>query len=143
MKSISPRFHSLSLRIVASSLVALAFTTSAAPIALHPENPHYFLWRGEPTVLITSAEHYGAVLNLDFDFREYLDTLAAEGMMMTRTFSGSYCEPDGAFNITRNTLAPLPGRFIAPWARSDQPGYAGGGNKFDLSRAAKEDVPMV
>jgi hypothetical protein len=26
------------------------------------------------------------------------------------------------------------GRFLAPWARSDQPGYAGGGNTFDLSR---------
>jgi len=108
--------------------------TSAAPIALHSKNPHYFLWQGQPTVLITSAEHYGAVLNLDFDFRKYLDTLAAGGMMMTRTMSGTYCEPDGAFNITRNTLAPLPGRFITPWARSDQPGYAGGGNKFDLTR---------
>ena len=40
-------------------------------ISLHPENPHYFLWRGRPTILITSAEHYGAVLNLDFDFRRY------------------------------------------------------------------------
>src|SRR5262249_35492328 len=38
------------------------------------------------------------------------------------------------FNIARNTLAPAPGRFIAPWARSDQEGYAGGGNKFDLAR---------
>jgi hypothetical protein len=93
-----------------------------------------FLWQGKPTVLITSAEHYGAVLNLDFDYRKYLDTLAAEGMMLTRTFSGAYVEPEGAFNIARNTLAPLPGRFIAPWARSDQPGYANGGNKFDLSR---------
>jgi len=33
------------------------------PIGLHPENPHYFLWRGKATVLITSGEHYGAVLN--------------------------------------------------------------------------------
>lgn len=106
----------------------------SAPIALHPDNPHYFLWQGKPAVLITSAEHYGAVLNLDFDYRRYLDTLAAEGMMMTRTMSGTYCEPDGAFNITRNTLAPLPKKFITPWARSDQPGYAGGGNKFDLTR---------
>jgi hypothetical protein len=112
----------------------LLMTAPAAPISLHPENPHYFLWQGQPTVLITSAEHYGALVNLDFDYRRYLDTLAAEGMMMTRVFSGSYVEPDGAFNIARNTLAPLPGRFIAPWARSDQPGYAKGGNKFDLTR---------
>jgi hypothetical protein len=108
--------------------------THAQPIALHPDNPHYFLWRGQPAVLITSAEHYGAVLNLDFDYRRYLDTLAAEGMMLTRTFSGAYVEPAGAFNIARNTLAPSPERFICPWARSNQPGYANGGNKFDLSR---------
>lgn len=27
------------------------------PISLHPDNPHYFLFRGKPTVLITSGEH--------------------------------------------------------------------------------------
>ena len=30
------------------------------PIALHPDNPHYFLWNGKPAVLVTSGEHYGA-----------------------------------------------------------------------------------
>jgi hypothetical protein len=104
------------------------------PLALHPENPHYFRFRGKPTVLITSGEHYGAVLNLDFDDVKYLDTLHADGLNLTRTFTGAYVEPDGAFNITRNTLAPAPNRFICPWARSDVPGYANGGNKFDLSR---------
>ncbi|MEX0938701.1 MAG: hypothetical protein WDZ59_12645 [Pirellulales bacterium] len=119
--------------------VALAVFSAAAhaqePISLHPDNPHYFLWRGEPTILITSAEHYGAVLNRDFDYVKYLDTLAADGLNNTRTFTGgAYVEPDGAFRIARNTLAPAGGRFIAPWARSDEPGYAGGGNKFDLSK---------
>jgi hypothetical protein len=111
-----------------------AVNLPAAPISLHPDNPHYFLWRDKPAVLITSAEHYGAVLNLDFDYRKYLEALAADGMMMTRTFSGAYVEPEGAFNIARNTLAPLSGRFACPWARSGEPGYANGGNKFDLSR---------
>ena len=55
-------------------------------------------------------------------------------MNYTRIFSGAYVEPQGAFNIARNTLAPGPGRFIAPWPRSSQPGYANGGNKFDLTR---------
>ena len=55
-------------------------------------------------------------------------------MMLTRLFSGTYVEPEGAFNIARNTLAPKPGRFISPWARSNQPGYANGGNRFDLDR---------
>ncbi len=103
-------------------------------ISLHPENPHYFLWRGRPTILITSAEHYGAVMKVDFDFRRFLNTLAAEGMNYTRLMSGAYVEPEGAFKITRNTLAPRPRRYLAPWARSNQPGYANGGNKFDLSK---------
>jgi Cellulase (glycosyl hydrolase family 5) len=104
------------------------------PIALDAGNPHYFHWRGRPTILLTSAEHYGAVINLDFDYRRYLDTLAGDGMNYTRVFSGAYVEPQGAFKIARNTLAPGPGRFIAPWARSAETGYANGGNTFDLTR---------
>ncbi len=86
----------------------LAMSVRAAehvPLALHPENGHYFLFRGKPTVLIASGEHYGAVLNLDFDYRKYLDTLAADGLNNMRIFSGAYVEPQGAFNIARNTLA--------------------------------------
>ncbi len=109
-------------------------TEAAEPIRLHPGNPHYFLFRGKSTVLVTSGEHYGAVLNLDFDYGKYLATLAADGLNHTRLFVGAYVEPEGAFKIARNTLAPAPGRFICPWARSDEPGYVNGGNKFDLSR---------
>jgi hypothetical protein len=53
-------------------------------------------------------------------------------MNYTRIFTGSYVEKHGAFGIQRNNLAPGPGRFLAPWARSGETGYAGGGNKFDL-----------
>ncbi len=119
---------------IALCCILTAVVAGADPIRLHPQNPHYFLFRGQPEVLVTSAEHYGAVLNLDFDYTKYLDTLAADGLNNTRTFVGSYCEPDGAFKITRNTLAPATGRFISPWARSDVAGYANGGNKFDLTR---------
>ncbi len=116
-------------------LCAAAAVAANEPIRLHEANPHYFLWRGKPTVLITSGEHYGAVLNLDFDYVKYLDTLASDRLNLTRTFTGgAYVEPQGSFGIARNTLAPAAGRFIAPWARSDTSGYAGGGNKFDLSR---------
>jgi len=107
---------------------------ASQPISLHPQNPHYFLFRGKPTVLITSAEHYGAVLNLDFDYVPYLDELRANGFNLTRTFTGTYVEDPTSFNITNNTLAPKPGRFICPWARSSEPGYANGGNKFDLTK---------
>lgn len=103
------------------------------PLSLHPQNPHYFLFRGKPVILIGSTEHYGAVMNLDFDYIQYLDELAASGLNVTRTFSGVYVEPSGAFGIRNNTLAPAPERYIAPWMRSREPGYANGGNKFDLS----------
>jgi hypothetical protein len=103
------------------------------PLALHPDNPHYFLWRGKPTVLITSGEHYGAVLNLDVDYVTYLDTLAADGLNLTRTFAGTYREIPGSFGISHNVLVPQPNRYLAPWARSDTPGYFDMGNKFDLT----------
>src|SRR6266496_3101143 len=115
-------------------VVALAAAENNKCLQLHPRNPHYFLFRGKPTVLITSGEHYGAVLNLDFNYVKYLDTLAKDGLNLTRTFAGAYCEASGAFNIASNTLAPSPNRFICPWARSDRPGYANGGNKFDLTK---------
>lgn len=104
-----------------------------SPIALHPENPHYFLFRGKPTLLVTSAEHYGAALNQDFDFVTYLKELKAHHLNYTRIFSGAYCEDPKSFNIQNNTLAPKPGRLLCPWARSTTPGYANEGNKFDLN----------
>jgi hypothetical protein len=106
-----------------------------APLRLHPADPHYFLFRGKAVALITSGEHYGAVLNLDFDYHRYLAALAADELNYTRLFGGSYVEvPAKSFGILRNDLAPQPGRYLAPWARSNVPGYAGGGNKFDLER---------
>src|SRR5438309_4732140 len=124
------RFLSWLVASAASSWV-LAGTEKA--LSLYPDNPHYFLFRGKPMVLITSGEHYGAVLNLDFDFVKYLDALAAHRLNHTRTWVGTYREIPGSFNITDNTLAPQPGRYVCPWARSETPGYSHGGNKFDLT----------
>src|SRR5687768_1830018 len=105
MSFLSPTKNLIALAL---GLLQTALTAESAaarqPVTLHPQNPHYFLFRGKPTVLITSAEHYGAVLNLDFDYRKYLDTLAKDGLNNTRTFSGAYVEPLGAFKIARNTL---------------------------------------
>src|SRR5687767_432428 len=117
-----------------TGIAALSAAENNKRLRLHPSNPHYFLFRGKPTVLITSGEHYGAVLNLDFDYVKYFDTLQKDGLNLTRTFTGAYVEPEGAFKITKNTLAPEPNRFVGPWARSDQPGYPNGGNKFDLTK---------
>ena len=100
-------------------------------LSLHPENPHYFLFRGKPTVLITSGEHYGAVQNLEFDYRRYLDALAAEGLNHTRLFVGVYRElPDEWWPM--NSLGPEPGQYVCPFGRSEVPGARDGGNKFDL-----------
>jgi hypothetical protein len=119
--------------VTALTLVgSVAGVARANPIAPHPDNPRYFLFQGKPTFLITSGEHYGAVLNLDFDFLPYLDELHARGFNLTRTFSGTYREVPGSFKIQKNTLAPVPGRYIGPWARSATPGASDGGNKFDL-----------
>jgi hypothetical protein len=117
-----------------AAVAGAAPASSHAPLALHPDNPRYFLFHGKPTVLVTSGEHYGAVLNLDFDYVRYLDALAKDGLNLTRLFSGTYREVPSSFGITDNTLAPKPGRYAAPWARSTVPGDYDGGMKFDLSR---------
>jgi hypothetical protein len=105
---------------------------TGGPIQLHPENPHYFLFKGNPLVLITSAEHYGAVLNLDFDYRTYLKSLNEDGMNYTRVFTGSYFEIAGeSFGIQNNTLAPGKDKIITPWLRvATNPGGYG---IYDLS----------
>ncbi len=131
------------MRLIKTALLLIALWLLAAcgsspelrkPFGLHPQNPHYFLFREKPVILIGSTEHYGAVMNLDFDYVKYFDELAACGLNVTRTFTGIYVEPEGAFGIRENTMAPAPERFIAPWARSPEPGYSNGGNKFDLSK---------
>ena len=85
-----------------------------APFQLHPENKRYFLFRGMPTVLVTSAEHYGLLLNRAFDFEAYFDELASHGLNHTRVFSGAYREVEGSFGITENPLAPSDDDYICP-----------------------------
>ena len=86
------------------------------PIKLHPENSHYFLYKGKTLALISSSEHYGALINKDFDFKKYLNTLAKDGMNYTRLFTGTYFEiPQKSFGIQNNTLAPVKESLIIPW----------------------------
>ena len=137
-----PRLLAMVLAMIIMSLLSDVEAASdakdkegaAMPIALHPDNPHYFLFRGKPAVLITSGEHYGAVLNSAFDYAAYLDEVKACGLNLTRTFSGVYMESPASFGIAKNTLAPAEGKLLCPWARSRVAGYAAGGNKFDLTR---------
>jgi hypothetical protein len=96
---------------------------------LHPDNPRYLTFRGRPTVLITSGEHYGAVVNADFDELRYLESLKRDGFNLTRVFSGSYTESASFIDGVgaRNTLAPRPARLISPWVRTAD-------GKYDLER---------
>jgi len=115
-------------------LVGAAGAAAAEPLHAHPTNPRLAVFRGRPTLLVGSTEHYGAVLNPDFDYRRYLDTVAAAGLNLIRLFTGAYVEKQGDFGIRLNTLAPASGRALAPWARGETPGYRLGGNRFDLDR---------
>ena len=40
--------------------------------SVNPNNPRCFHYQGKPFKILTSAEHYGAVLNADFDYDVYL-----------------------------------------------------------------------
>lgn len=99
-----------------SLILLFAALGTAQPLRLHPANPHYYEFRGKPAVLITSAEHYGALLNGAFDYVRYLDTLAADGLNLTRIFTGVYRETPKDFGIYRNTLAPADKDFVSPWS---------------------------
>jgi hypothetical protein len=115
------------LSVLTTILPAFAQQPRQQPIQLHPQNPHYFLFQGKAVALISSGEHYGAVVNADFNYHRYLETLAAGGLNYTRLFGGAYVEvPGKSFGIQRNDLAPARGRFVAPWVR--------GGDKFDLNK---------
>ena len=52
---------------------------SAQPISICPDNPHYYFYKNRPVVLITSAEHYGGVVNKEFDYIRYFDMLQKYG----------------------------------------------------------------
>src|SRR4051812_25066196 len=112
-----------------SFVCALAGGQTTEPLRLHPENHHYLIFRGKPTILITSGEHYGAVLNTAIDYAAYLDEISSKRLNLTRTFSGTYREIPESFGITDNVLAPTAGKYLAPWARSDRPGESDGGYK--------------
>lgn len=94
-----------------------------------PENPRYFLWRGKPVALIGASENSGAVFNLDFKHDPYLDTVAAARGNIVQVMTGTLIEAPAD-----RSLSPQPGRLLLPWARSTEPGYAGGGEKFDLHK---------
>jgi len=106
--------------------------TSPGVIGAHEKNPHYFQYGGKEIILITSAEHYGAVINKKFDYVKYFDKLQKYGLNYTRIYPGAFVEREGKW-MPEDNMAPGIDTIV-PWARSDTPGYYGGGNKFDLNK---------
>ena len=77
------------------------------------------------------------MVNKDFDYIRYLDALQSYGLNYTRIYPGALFEPQDKF-LAGNTLGPKPQSLLLPWARSEQPGYKLGGNRFDLTRWDEE-----
>ena len=120
------------VRIAPILAALLAMANPAAPIAVHPENPHYFLFRGKPLVLIAASEHYGSVINRPFDFDRYLRDAAGRKQTVTRTFL-LFREQQSERNPSSPAKPESPD-FVTPWPRTG-PGKASDGEpKYDLDR---------
>lgn len=104
--------------------------------SVDPRNPRCFRYKGKPFKILTSAEHYGAVLNGDFDHDVYLREMGRTGQNMTRIFT-FYREQASSIPGPghMNSLAPTSQASIMPWERVSGHGEAADGlGKFDLKR---------
>ncbi len=102
---------------------------------VHPQNHRCFLYKGKPMKILTSAEHYGAVMNSEFNYEIYLKEMQRTGQNQTRVFT-FYRELWG-YDV-RNTLAcskEKPQATVMPWKRAVGKGKGPDGlDKFDLNR---------
>ena len=121
-------------------LIVIIIADADSQIKIWQTNPHYFWYKDKPVVLITSDHHYGAVIDMDFDYVKYLDYLAENSLNLTRIYPGGMFEPPDKY-MPGNPLGPRAGRQLLPWAKSDQAGanplLAGSGEqsfKYDLDR---------
>ena len=106
--------------------------TADVPIAIHPENSKYFLFRGRPLVLVAASEHYGSVVNRPFDFARYLADAAHNKQTLTRLFL-LFRE----LQSPRNPWSPLKPEspdYIAPWPRTGSRKALDGEPIYDLDR---------
>lgn len=119
-----------------SCLLLVAVSLGAAPLSVDRTNPRCFRYGGRTIKILTSAEHYGAVLNTGFDYEAYLREMRRTGQNGTRVFTfyreleSSVPGPGAA-----NTLAPPHAAALLPWPRVAGHGKAADGlDKFDLDR---------
>jgi hypothetical protein len=92
-------------------LILISCLKNYPPLSLHPDNQHYFLFRGKPAILVGSTEHYGAVMNLDFDYSMYLDEISDKGMNIAEPFQ-VICLNHRALLALQRTLLHPRGGFI-------------------------------
>lgn len=111
----------IQLQLFVTTFLIFVSACSHSPVMVCKTNPHYFSYKDKPLVLITSDHHYGAVIDLDFDYVKFLDYLASNGMNLTRIYPGGMFEMPDKY-LKGNPLGPLPGRQILPWEKSIQPG---------------------
>ncbi len=117
-----------------------AHTSFGGPdvFSVHPKNHRVFLYKGRPVKILTSAEHYGAVVNGDFDYEMYLKEMRRTDQNMTRIFAFYRETCDGSPGdisgmVQANTLAPRTSAAVLPFQRVDGHGKAlDGFGKFDL-----------
>ncbi len=87
-------------------------------------------YRGRPVCLLTASEHYGAVINRNFDYHAYLDQMATEGLRLTRLFV-LFRELQTSLN-PYSPCKPESTDYVAPYVRTG-PGLA-------LDRLPKYDL---
>ena len=108
----------------------------SGPIRIHPQNPKLFEFRGEPLVLLTATEHYGAVMNRPFRFERYLDDAADKGITLTRLFT-LFRELQTSIN-PYSTCKPESPDYVAPFERTGPGRALDGEPKFDLDKPNPE-----
>src|SRR5258708_5566111 len=102
-------------------------------IRIHPNNPKLFEFRGQPLVLLTATEHYGAVMNRPFKFERYLADAAEKHMTLSRLFV-LFRELQSSIN-PYSTCKPETPDYIAPFRRT------GPGRALDLELKYDLDQP--
>jgi len=118
------------------SKVALTTSTelpnTGQALSIHPQNSKYFLFRGKPLALITATEHYGSVVNVRFNFEQYLQDAADKRMTLTRLFL-LFREQQSA----RNPYSPVKPDtldFLTPFVRTGPATALDGEPRFDLDQ---------
>ena len=80
---------------------------SETVIRISDENPHYFQYKGKEILLITSAEHYGAVVSRQFDYVKYLHYVKQYDTITLMQLCSDFLFPNLVMYILPNDLYTL------------------------------------